>query len=146
MPKREMFTATSLIRNILTAIVARRGKRDERRLVVHVDTARSNTAKVTRAFCDDNFLQIARQTPPPLSPDLAPSGFFFFLFGHLKNRLQGQQFGSVNELLSRVREILDEISVDTLKAFSGSGSTDWTDALQHYSKWKVRGMKQTMVR
>jgi hypothetical protein len=39
-----------------------------------------------------------------------------FLFGHLKNRLQGQQFASADELLSRVREILDEISVDSLEA------------------------------
>jgi hypothetical protein len=26
-----------------------------------------------------------------------------------------------------------------------SGSTNWTDALQNWSKWKVRRMKQTMV-
>jgi hypothetical protein len=38
------------------------------------------------------------------------------LFGHLKNRLQGQQFGFADELISEVREILDEISVNALKA------------------------------
>jgi hypothetical protein len=27
------------------------------------------------------------------------------------------------------------------KRFSGTESTDWTDASQHCSKWKVRGMK-----
>jgi hypothetical protein len=37
------------------------------------------------------------------------------LFRHLKNRLQGQQFGPAYELLSGVREILNEISVDTLE-------------------------------
>jgi hypothetical protein len=31
------------------------------------------------------------------------------------------------------------------KRFSASGPTDWTDALQHCSKWKVGGMKQTMA-
>jgi predicted TIM-barrel fold metal-dependent hydrolase len=39
-----------------------------------------------------------------------------FLFGCLKARLQGQQFGSAYELFSGVREILHEISIDTLEA------------------------------
>jgi hypothetical protein len=63
------------------------------------------------------------------------------LFGHLKHRLQGQQFGSAYELLSGDRSILDEISFVTLDAVFGGGSTDETDALQHCSKWKVPGMK-----
>jgi hypothetical protein len=51
---------------------------------------------------------------PPYSPDLALSGVFFF--GHFKNGLQGQQFGSADELLSEVRELLDEINIDILEA------------------------------
>jgi hypothetical protein len=31
------------------------------------------------------------------------------------------------------------------KRFSESESTDWTNAFQHFSKWKVLGMKETMV-
>jgi hypothetical protein len=82
---------------------------------VHADNARPHTAKVTRAFCDDNFLRIASHPPCPLSLlDLAPSDFF--LFRHLSNRLQGQQFPSGDEILSGVRKMLDEISVDTLHA------------------------------
>jgi hypothetical protein len=38
------------------------------------------------------------------------------LFEHLKNSVQGQQFGSADELLSGIREILEEISVNTLEA------------------------------
>jgi hypothetical protein len=57
----------------------------------------------------------------------------FFLFGPLKNRLQGQKFGSADELLLGVQEILDEISAGTLEVVFGSGSTDWTDALLHCS-------------
>jgi hypothetical protein len=91
------------------------GKRSERTLVVHADNSRPHTAKVRRAFCDDNFLRIAghsRHPPhPQYSPDLAPSGFF--LFGHLSP--QGQQFVSADELLSGVRKNPDEISVDTLE-------------------------------
>jgi hypothetical protein len=51
---------------------------------------------------------------PQYSPDLVFSDFF--LFGHLKNRLQGKQFRSAYDLLSAVQEILDEIGVDTLEA------------------------------
>jgi hypothetical protein len=35
------------------------------------------------------------------------------LFENLKNRLQGQEFGSADEFLLGVRKILDEISVGT---------------------------------
>jgi hypothetical protein len=75
------------------------------------------------------------------------------LFGHLKNRLQGQQFGSAYELLSGIRKILEEISIDTLEAVF----REWTNrlerciehcsmaALQHCSKEKVREMKSTMI-
>jgi hypothetical protein len=37
------------------------------------------------------------------------------LFGHLKNRLQGQQRESADELLSGVRKILNEISQGILE-------------------------------
>jgi hypothetical protein len=43
----------------------------------------------------------------------------------ISNRLQEQQFGSVDELLSRIRKILDEISIDTLEAFF----RDWINKL-----------------
>jgi hypothetical protein len=91
-----MIKAAYHIRNILTEIVARRGQRGERRLVVHAYNARPHPAKMTRAFCDDNFLRIASHPPHPSdSPDLASSDLFLFLvscflFGHLKNCLQGQ--------------------------------------------------------
>jgi hypothetical protein len=122
MPKREIFAAADHIRNKLTEIVARRGERSERRLTVHADNARPYIAKSTRTLCDDNVLRIAPH-PPYLSdsPDLSPSDcslfscFLVFLFGHLKTRLQGQQFRSAYELLSGVREILDEISIDMLE-------------------------------
>jgi hypothetical protein len=46
---------------------------------MHADKARLHTAKVKRAFCDDNFLRIVRHPRyPPFEPDLAPSDFFLF--------------------------------------------------------------------
>jgi hypothetical protein len=72
------------IRNILGEIVARRGvERRKRRLVVLArDHARPHAAKMTRAFCDDNFMGPALHPPHPLdSPDLASS--YLFLFPYL---------------------------------------------------------------
>jgi hypothetical protein len=125
------------------------GERGEKRLVVQVYNARPHTAKVTREFCDDNFLRIAPH--PSHSHDLAPSDLFLFLvwasqkpppmtpirvcrwtsFGSSKNSGRNQRWHIGSGFLG--------VSV----------STDWTDALQHCSiaglqhcsKWKVRGMK-----
>jgi hypothetical protein len=85
---------------------------------------------VTKAFCDDNFLRIAPH--PPYSPDLAASGSF--LFGDLKKRLRGQQFESVDEFPSGVREILDEISADILEATF----REWINRLEHIGAyWSI---------
>jgi hypothetical protein len=79
MPTGEMFPAACYIRNILTEIVARRGEKGKRRLAVHADNAKTYTAKVTRAFCHNDFLQILRHLSHgpylPYSPDLAPLTF-----------------------------------------------------------------------
>jgi hypothetical protein len=37
------------------------------------------------------------------------------LFGHPKNRFKGQQLKAADKDLSGIREILDEISIDTLE-------------------------------
>jgi hypothetical protein len=99
------------IRNIFIEIAARRGERGEWKLAAHAGKARPHTVRVRRAFGDENCLRITSHPHPPYSPDLAPSDFF--LFRHLKNRLQGQQLGSGDELLWGVRKILEEISFDT---------------------------------
>jgi hypothetical protein len=39
----------------------------------------------------------------------------FVLFGHVKNRLQGIVFQSETEFLAGIREVLDEIPVETLQ-------------------------------
>jgi hypothetical protein len=82
MPKGAMFTAADDIRNILTEIVSLLGAERE----------------VKGGW---PCVRIARHPPdPPSSPDLAPSDFL--LFGHLKNHVQGQQFGFVDDLLSGI--------------------------------------------
>jgi hypothetical protein len=118
MPKGETFTATYYIRNILTEIVVRRGEKRESMLVMQADNARPHTATVRRAFCNGSFCELhhIHNIYPHVSPHLALSHISCVFFGHLRKRLQRQEFGSADELLSEVREILDEISADTLEA------------------------------
>jgi hypothetical protein len=59
--------------------------------------------------CELRHIHPTRRTQLPLT-------FSCVLFGHLKNRLQGQEFGFANELLLGVRKLLGEISFDTLEA------------------------------
>jgi hypothetical protein len=121
-------------------------ERGERKLVVHVDNARPHTAKVARASCDDNFLRIARY--PLYSLSVTPFDFFLFLVWVSQNRFQGHQSGSADEILSGVRKIRDEISVDTLEAVFWewiNKSDRCIAALHHCSNWKVRGMRSTII-
>jgi histone-lysine N-methyltransferase SETMAR len=74
---------------ILSEIVRWRNEGPEtagHKLIVHSDNARPHTATQTRDFSEAYGMDQAPH--PPYSPDLAPSGFY--LFGYLKERLQGQ--------------------------------------------------------
>jgi hypothetical protein len=59
--------------------------------------------------CELHHIRFSRRTSLPLT-------FSCALFGHLKSRSEGQQFGSADELLSGIRKILEEISVDPVEA------------------------------
>ena len=76
----------------------------------------------------DNGFKRAPQ--PPYSPDLAPSDFF--LFGFLKNQLEGEKFDDFQQLHEKITEILAEISKDTLaKVFE-----EWIERCQWVIKNK----------
>jgi hypothetical protein len=51
---------------------------------------------------------------PPYSPDLTPCGFF--LFGHVKGKLMGKQPETSEDLISEVRNIIEDICPDVLKS------------------------------
>jgi hypothetical protein len=125
MRKGEMFTAAYYIRNILNEMVARRGERSERRLIMHVDNARPYSAKVRGVFRDDNFFRIARYLPSSL--DLALSDFSSSLSNTAsKNNSSGLQIN-----LSRdFQQFWTKATFILWNRISGSRSTDWTDALQ----------------
>jgi hypothetical protein len=109
--------------------------------------ARPYTTKVTRALCDDNFLRIAPHTP--YSPDLASSDLFLFswflvfLFGHLKNAFKDSNSGLQMNFFRESEKFWAKSALTLWKQFSGSGSTDWTDVLQHCSIAALRQMEST---
>jgi histone-lysine N-methyltransferase SETMAR len=61
---------------------------------------------------------------PPYSPDLAPSGFFFF--GYVEGQLMGYRAETPSELLVHIRVILAEIPRETLNAVF----LEWMERLQ----------------
>jgi hypothetical protein len=143
-PKGGVFTTAYYLRNIRTNIVARRAERGERRLVVYADNARSDTGVATRTVCNNYFLWIALHSP--YSPDLAPSDFFLFSCLEIsKAASEDSNSGLQMNFFRESEKIWTKSALTLLKPFFGSGSAEWTDALQYCRKWKVHAMKQTMV-
>jgi hypothetical protein len=65
---------------------------------------------------------------PSQSPDLAPPDFF--LFGHVKNRLQRITFQSHDELPARIVAVFGQIPIETLQRVF----EDWTERLEWVSQ------------
>lgn len=97
----ELYEKTSTIPN-----------KGDRKVTLHFDNARPHTARKVTQFMEEHHMKKAPQ--PAYSPDIAPSDFF--LFGYLKNMLQGTHFDSVDSLYESVIEILNGISNETLNA------------------------------
>jgi hypothetical protein len=102
-------------------------------LILHAENARPDAAKVIRTFCDDNFLRIARYPRhAPDSPDLAPSDFSCL---GISTTASKDSNSSLQIKFFRESDKFWTKSALTLwKRFSGSGSTDWTDALQQMER------------
>jgi hypothetical protein len=115
-------------------------ERGERRLVVHADNAGPHTAKVTRAFCDSNFI---RSTPDPsYLPDWAPSRLFLFsCLGISKTASKSSNPGLQMNFFRESEKFWTNSAFTLWKRFSGRRSTNWTGALQPWSKWKACGIK-----
>lgn len=79
-------------------------------ILLHVDNARPHNSKSANDFLNQN--NIIRLPHPPYSPDLAPSDFF--LFGYIKNKLEGSKFEDPEELLLEIKRIISQISIDVL--------------------------------
>jgi hypothetical protein len=80
-------------------------------LVVHIDSASAQDARVIQNFFEHNSLK--RLPQPPYSPDISPSDFY--LFEKVKNALIGQEIPDEPALLEAVTEILGGFSGNELQ-------------------------------
>jgi histone-lysine N-methyltransferase SETMAR len=126
LPKGMLFNAEYYRDNILAPLLRLRPDPENRYLVIHADNARPHTAKKCQNFWLQNRLRLAQH--PPYSPDLAPSDFF--LFGHLKQCLQGKIFQSQEELLTGIMKELPDINSETLE----SVFAHWMERLEWVSE------------
>jgi hypothetical protein len=84
----------------------------QKKLVVHIDDASADNARVTNDFFGHN--PVKRLPQPPYSPDISPLDFY--LFGKVKNALIGHEISDEIALLDAVTEILGGISGNELQA------------------------------
>jgi hypothetical protein len=78
---------------------------NERKLLVHVDSARPHTAKLSTQYFNENRTKSAPH--PPSSPDLAPSDFY--LLGDVKKCLGGLSFEDADQLLAAGEGVIEGI-------------------------------------
>jgi transposase len=76
---------------------------------VHVDNAKPHTSKMSIEKIEELGFILAPQ--PPCSPDVAPGEFF--LFGYLKQHLEGKHFTREDQVIAAVREVFDKIPLQT---------------------------------
>jgi histone-lysine N-methyltransferase SETMAR len=126
LPKGRTFNAEYYRDNILVTLTQLQPEDDGRKLVVHTDNARTDTAQKCRTFCEENGMRLAPHSP--YSYDLAPSDFF--LFGYVKERLKEMVFPSYEELLDAIGEVVTGIELETLTVVF----EHWAERLEWVSK------------
>jgi hypothetical protein len=81
------------------------------KLIVHSDNARPHIARQTQDFLEAYGTEQAQH--PPYSPDRALSDCY--LFGYLKDRLQGQHFADKDQLFDAIMALTETIENVTLQ-------------------------------
>jgi hypothetical protein len=76
LPKGRTFNTEYYRDNIHEALTQPQPGDNGRKLIVHADNVRAQTAQKCRTFCEENGLRLAPH--PPYLHDLAPSDFFLF--------------------------------------------------------------------
>ena len=125
LPHGQKFNSEYFINNILQPIYEQLSSRAEelgKTITLHFDNAKVHTSRKVQEYMESHNMKKAAQ--PPYSPDIAPSDFY--LFGYLKEVLQGARFESPEELYSAINEILSEISPEILT----SVFLKWEEKLQ----------------
>lgn len=112
----QSFNSTYFMDEILDELLnykyAANSKMHKKKFYIHIDNARPHKSSSVMKFCEENNLCILPH--PPYSPDLAPSDFF--LFGYMKEKLEGAKFDSADELIEAIYSIFEEIPQEVLKS------------------------------
>jgi [histone H3]-lysine36 N-dimethyltransferase SETMAR len=74
-------------------------------IILHQDNARPHVSHHSKAHMDELGLQLLKA--PPYSPDLAPCDFW--LFPHIKKKLEGRIFNSDDEIIGAYSEVLGSL-------------------------------------
>lgn len=106
-PPNASYDSAFLINNILIPL-SKKGK-----MWIHLDNSKIYNSKLTSSNYDS--LGFKRPSHPAYSQDIAHSEFY--LFNILEKKLTGRKFRGPYGLLEALIEILDSISIDTLKPF-----------------------------
>jgi hypothetical protein len=110
MPQREKSSTRYYVDNILTPICQRLIPAGKCKLVIHTDNSPCHIANVVLGFVSQIKVRFAPH--PSYSPDIAPPDLF--LFGDLKRELRGLRFQTGEELPVEMRQLVGEISPETL--------------------------------
>jgi hypothetical protein len=114
LPKRGSFNASYHTTEILPEVVRWRNEEPGmagQKLIVYSHNACPHTARQTRDFIEADGMEQALH--PPYSPILAPSDFY--LFGYLRDRLQGQHFEDGDQLFDALMALTETIEKVTLQ-------------------------------
>jgi histone-lysine N-methyltransferase SETMAR len=116
MPPREKMNSKyferEIIQNLGILCYPNRRQPHARQATLHFDNAPIHNTKLVSGSLD--LLGFKRLDHPPYSPDLAPCDFF--LFGYVKERLNGCSFESADELFQAVEEVIRGIPPEMLAA------------------------------
>jgi transposase len=84
---------------------------------LHVDNAKPHTSIMSIEKIEELGFILVPQ--PPYSPDLAPCDFF--MFGYVKQHLEGKHFTREDEVIATLREVFDKIPLQTFQ----NAMDDW---------------------
>jgi hypothetical protein len=116
LPSHARFTQEYFVNDILPDIVETRGRicREVRsgELFVHMDNPMChNRRKVTDELAN---LKLDRVPRPLYSPDLSPCNFW--LFGMLNHKIKDPVFQTVEDIMTAVHRVWDELTLDDLQS------------------------------
>jgi histone-lysine N-methyltransferase SETMAR len=106
----QFFTET-VLPSIEKKLAECRPKLRTRAAHLHVDNAKPDTSKMSIQKIEELSFILVPQ--PPYSPDIAPCDFF--LFGYLKQHLDGKRFTSEDQVIAAVMEVFDKIPLQTFQ-------------------------------